>query len=69
MGIPSASHSITMRLHLGADPLGIGRITTAVHRQHRTVLAAQRTDRPRTANSCQWPVMPRSAWAPRSSSR
>jgi hypothetical protein len=30
MGIPSASYSITMRVHLGADPLGIGRITTAV---------------------------------------
>jgi hypothetical protein len=30
VGIPSASYSITMRVHLSADPLGIGRITTAV---------------------------------------
>ena len=30
MSVPSASYSITMRVHLGADPLGIGRITTAV---------------------------------------
>jgi len=30
VSVPSASYSITMRVHLGADPLGIGRITTAV---------------------------------------
>jgi malate dehydrogenase (oxaloacetate-decarboxylating) len=30
MGVPSASYSITMRVHLGADPKGVGRITTAV---------------------------------------
>ena len=30
MSIPDASYSIAMRVHLGADPLGIGRITTAV---------------------------------------
>ncbi len=30
MSVPSASYSITMRVHLGSDPLGIGRITTAV---------------------------------------
>src|SRR6266545_309821 len=39
MGIPSASHSITMRVHLGADPLGIGRITTAVGEAAGTVVA------------------------------
>ena len=30
MAVPSASHSITMRLRLGADPRAIGRVTTAV---------------------------------------
>jgi malate dehydrogenase (oxaloacetate-decarboxylating) len=30
MAIPSASYSITMRVHLGSDPKGVGRITTAV---------------------------------------
>jgi hypothetical protein len=30
MSIPDASYSIAMRVRLGADPLGIGRITTAV---------------------------------------
>jgi malate dehydrogenase (oxaloacetate-decarboxylating) len=30
MSVPSASYSITMRVHLGSDPLAIGRITTAV---------------------------------------
>jgi malate dehydrogenase (oxaloacetate-decarboxylating) len=39
MGIPSASYSITMRVHLGADPLGIGRITTAVGEAAGTVVA------------------------------
>jgi malate dehydrogenase (oxaloacetate-decarboxylating) len=39
MGLPSASHSITMRVHLGADPLGIGRITTAVGEAAGTVVA------------------------------
>src|SRR5215211_153185 len=39
MGIPSASYSITMRVHLGADPLGIGRITTAVGSSAGTVVA------------------------------
>ena len=39
MGIPSASYSITMRVHLGADPLGIGRITTAVGESAGTVVA------------------------------
>ena len=39
MGIPSASYSITMRVHLGADPLAIGRITTAVGEAAGTVVA------------------------------
>jgi malate dehydrogenase (oxaloacetate-decarboxylating) len=39
MGILSASYSITMRVHLGADPLGIGRITTAVGEAAGTVVA------------------------------
>jgi malate dehydrogenase (oxaloacetate-decarboxylating) len=39
MGFPSASYSITMRVHLGADPLGIGRITTAVGEAAGTVVA------------------------------
>jgi malate dehydrogenase (oxaloacetate-decarboxylating) len=39
MGIPSASYSITMRVHLGADPLCIGRITTAVGEAAGTVVA------------------------------
>ena len=39
MGIPSASYSITMRVQLGADPLGIGRITTAVGEAAGTVVA------------------------------
>jgi malate dehydrogenase (oxaloacetate-decarboxylating) len=39
MGIPSASYSITMRVHLGADPLGIGRIATAVGEAAGTVVA------------------------------
>jgi malate dehydrogenase (oxaloacetate-decarboxylating) len=39
MGIPNASYSITMRVHLGADPLGIGRITTAVGEAAGTVVA------------------------------
>jgi hypothetical protein len=39
MGIPSASYSITVRVHLGADPLGIGRITTAVGESAGTVVA------------------------------
>jgi malate dehydrogenase (oxaloacetate-decarboxylating) len=39
MGIPSASYSITVRVHLGADPLGIGRITTAVGQAAGTVVA------------------------------
>ncbi len=30
MAMPSASYSITMRVDLGADPRGIGRVTTAV---------------------------------------
>lgn len=30
MSVPSASYSITMRVHIGSDPLGMGRITTAV---------------------------------------
>src|SRR6266702_694861 len=30
MSVPSASYSITMRVHLGSDPLAMGRITTAV---------------------------------------
>jgi malate dehydrogenase (oxaloacetate-decarboxylating) len=30
MSVPSASYSITMRVHIGSDPIGIGRITTAV---------------------------------------
>ena len=30
MPVPSASYSITMRVHLDGDPRGIGRITTAV---------------------------------------
>jgi malate dehydrogenase (oxaloacetate-decarboxylating) len=36
---PRASYSITMRVHLGADPLGIGRITTAVGEAAGTVVA------------------------------
>ena len=39
MGTPSASSSITMRVHLGADPLGIGRTTTAVGEAAGTVVA------------------------------
>jgi malate dehydrogenase (oxaloacetate-decarboxylating) len=39
MGIPSASYSITMRVRLGADPLGIGRITTAVGEAAGSVVA------------------------------
>jgi malate dehydrogenase (oxaloacetate-decarboxylating) len=39
MPIPSSSWSITMRVHLGADPLGIGRITTAVGEAGGTVVA------------------------------
>ena len=39
MATPSASYSITMRVHLGADPLGIGRITTAVGEAGGTVTA------------------------------
>jgi malate dehydrogenase (oxaloacetate-decarboxylating) len=39
MPIPSSSWSITMRVHLGADPLGIGRITTAVGEAAGTVVA------------------------------
>jgi malate dehydrogenase (oxaloacetate-decarboxylating) len=39
MPIPSSSYSITMRVHLGADPLGIGRITTAVGEAAGTVVA------------------------------
>jgi malate dehydrogenase (oxaloacetate-decarboxylating) len=39
MPIPSSSWSITMRVHLGADPLGIGRITTAVGQAAGTVVA------------------------------
>src|SRR4029453_14639264 len=39
MGIPSASYSITMRAHLGADPRGLGRITTAVGEAAGTVVA------------------------------
>jgi hypothetical protein len=38
MSIPSSSWSITMRVHLGADPLGIGRITTAVGEAAGTVV-------------------------------
>ena len=38
MPIPSSSWSITMRVHLGADPLGIGRITTAVGQAAGTVV-------------------------------
>jgi malate dehydrogenase (oxaloacetate-decarboxylating) len=38
MPIPSSSWSITMRVHLGADPLGIGRITTAVGEAGGTVV-------------------------------
>jgi hypothetical protein len=45
MGIPSASYSITMRVHLGADPLGIGRITTAVTCPYRVIGAKQQLDR------------------------
>jgi malate dehydrogenase (oxaloacetate-decarboxylating) len=39
MGTSSASYSITMRVHLGADPLRIGRITTAVGEAAGTVVA------------------------------
>jgi len=39
MGVPSASYSITIRVHLGADPRGIGRITTAVGEAAGTVVA------------------------------
>jgi malate dehydrogenase (oxaloacetate-decarboxylating) len=39
MGVPSASYSITIRVHLGADPRGIGRITTAVGEAAGTVAA------------------------------
>jgi len=39
MSVPSASYSITMRVHLGADPLGIGRITTAVGEAAGAVVA------------------------------
>jgi malate dehydrogenase (oxaloacetate-decarboxylating) len=38
MPIPSSSWSITMRVHLGADPLDIGRITTAVGEAGGTVV-------------------------------
>jgi malate dehydrogenase (oxaloacetate-decarboxylating) len=38
MPIPNSSWSITMRVHLGADPLGIGRITTAVGEAGGTVV-------------------------------
>ncbi|PSO49649.1 MAG: NAD-dependent malic enzyme, partial [Actinobacteria bacterium QS_5_72_10] len=30
MAVPSASYAITLRVLLEADPLGIGRVTTAV---------------------------------------
>src|SRR5919204_3684020 len=39
MSVPSASYSITMRVHLGGDPLGIGRITTAVGEAAGSVVA------------------------------
>jgi malate dehydrogenase (oxaloacetate-decarboxylating) len=39
MTVPSASYSITVRVQLGADPLGIGRITTAVGEAAGTVVA------------------------------
>ncbi len=39
MSVPSASYSITMRVHLGSDPLGIGRITTAVGKAAGAVVA------------------------------
>jgi malate dehydrogenase (oxaloacetate-decarboxylating) len=39
MSIPSASYSITMRVHLGSEPLGIGRITTAVGEAAGAVIA------------------------------
>jgi malate dehydrogenase (oxaloacetate-decarboxylating) len=39
MSVPSASYSITMRVHLGSDPLGIGRITTAVGEAAGAVVA------------------------------
>jgi malate dehydrogenase (oxaloacetate-decarboxylating) len=39
MRVPSASYSITIRVHLGADPRGIGRITTAVGEAAGTVAA------------------------------
>ncbi|HZD01766.1 MAG TPA: NAD-dependent malic enzyme [Actinomycetes bacterium] len=39
MSVPSASYSITMRVQLGSDPLGIGRITTAVGEAGGAVVA------------------------------
>jgi malate dehydrogenase (oxaloacetate-decarboxylating) len=39
MSVPSASYSITMRVRLGSDPLGIGRITTAVGEAAGAVVA------------------------------
>jgi len=39
MGVPSASYSITIRVHLGADPRGIGQITTAVGEAAGSVVA------------------------------
>src|SRR5262245_28737213 len=39
MPVPSASYSITMRIHLDGDPRGIGRITTAVGEAGGTVVA------------------------------
>jgi malate dehydrogenase (oxaloacetate-decarboxylating) len=39
MAVPSASYSITMRVHLDGDPRGIGRITTAVGEAGGTVVA------------------------------
>jgi malate dehydrogenase (oxaloacetate-decarboxylating) len=30
VGVPSASYAITLRVHVAADPLGIGQVTTAV---------------------------------------
>jgi malate dehydrogenase (oxaloacetate-decarboxylating) len=39
MAVPSASYSITTRVHLDGDPRGIGRITTAIGEAGGTVVA------------------------------
>jgi malate dehydrogenase (oxaloacetate-decarboxylating) len=44
MAVPSASYSITMRVHLGHDPRGIGRVTTAVGETGGMVIAVDIVD-------------------------